>query len=141
MSENLIIAFIGAGGVILGTIITLLGGMWQSYLQSKREYKQHLREKREDVYKEACNVLMKEEEFIRKNFDLKKVAILFNKLQPKIMLYASKNIQDEYYNIGNNIKKLYSKTKSKNKDKISEQIADLIMSLNDKMRKELNIKD
>ena len=64
MSENLIIAFIGAGGVILGTIITLLGGMWQSYLQSKREYKQHLREKREDVYKEACNVLMKEEEFI-----------------------------------------------------------------------------
>lgn len=141
MSENLIIAFIGAGGIILGSIITLLGGMWQSYLQSKREYAMHLRIKREDVYKKACDSLMIQDECIRKNLNSTKWHKVFNELQADIMLYASKSIRKEYYRIGIDIQKLYTYTSQKDRNTIQVRIADKIMSLNDKMRKELKIRN
>lgn len=141
MSENIIIAFIGAGGIVLGAIITLMGGMWQSYLQSKREYKMHLRVKREDVYKKACDSLMIQDKCIRKNLNSTKWYKVFNELQADIMLYASKSIRKEYYKIGIDIQKLHTYASQKNKNLIQIRIADKIMSLNDKMRKELKIND
>lgn len=139
MSENIIIAFIGAGGICLGSVITLLGGMWQSRLQFNREYKRHLKEKREEVYKKACDYLMIQEECIRKNSPKKIWQNLFNDLQADIMLYASENIRDEYYNLGSYIGEMYNNRQNQSKEDISNKIADAIMDFTDKLRKELGI--
>lgn len=139
MSENMIIAFIGAVGICLGSFITLLGGMWQSHLQFNREYKRHLKEKREEVYKKACDYLMIQEECIRKNRSKKIWQNLFNDLQADIMLYASENIRDEYYDLGNYITKMYNNRQKQSKKDISNKIANAIMEFTDKLRKELGI--
>ena len=52
MSETIIASLVGAGGVFVGALMTLIGLGIQSWLQSRREEKQHIKRKREGIYQE-----------------------------------------------------------------------------------------
>lgn len=144
MSDVILSAIIGSIGVILGAVITLLGGMWQSYLQFTRERQHKLEEIKRDLYIQAIDVLMKEEACIRKKLsqeEYNKVMIQFNDLQAQIMLYASTDIRRAYYKLNNDIASSYNnKNSKKEREVVQSKNADKIMSFTDKLRKELGIK-
>lgn len=142
MSENLIIAFIGVGGIILGAIITLFGGMWQSYLQSKREYKMHLRVKREETYIAILNILylLINESLNFNNKDISEERKLqIDKYYPLINIYASKKVFGKYNLVANKINAYYMCSKSDMKD--IEDLPDEMIKLQQIIRKELGIKN
>lgn len=142
MSEKLIIAFIGAGGIVLGAIITLMGGMWQSYLQSKREYKMHIREKREETYIAILNILylLRNESLNFNNKDISEERKLqIDKYYPLINIYASKKVFGKYNLVANKINAYYMGSKSDMK--YIEDLPDEMIELQQIIRKELGIKD
>ena len=92
MSDVILSAIIGVIGVILGSIITILGGIWQSTLQFRRERLHKIDDIKKDLYSHTIDLLMKQDACIRKNLSKEECdAVLeeFNNLQSKMMLYAS----------------------------------------------------
>lgn len=128
-------------GVIIGAMLT--GGFtWLlDYFKSKREYKQHIKEKREELYIQACHVLMEHDKYCRDHEWPKKCKEMFNELQGKMLIYASRNIYKQYYALDTEICSIYAKMKSKKqREEMSDQIADKVEAFASEMRKELGIK-
>lgn len=141
MSETIITSLIAAGGVVVGALITLVGLAVQSCLQSRRERKLHIIQKREDLYIQACAVLMEHEKYRREHKWPQSCKNMFNELQGLMMIYASKAIYDEYYKLDREICHVYDKIRSKRQIDIkSNEIADKIEAFATKMRSELGIK-
>ena len=145
MSDVILSAIIGVIGVILGSIITIFGGIWQSTLQFRRERLHKIDGIKKDLYSHAIDLLMKQDACIRKNLSKEECdAVLeeFNNLQSKMMLYASSDIRRSYYKLNNEIVISYeNKNNKKEREKIKNKNADKIMSFTDKLRKELGIKN
>ena len=141
MSETIIASLVAAGGVVVGSVITLLGLGIQSWLQSRRERKLHIIRKREELYIKACHVLMEHDKYCRDHQWPKKCKDMFNELQGQMLIYASKKIYDEYYDLDSEICGCYDKIKDKKKiETKSRKMADKIVDFATKMRKELGIK-
>lgn len=141
MSETIIASLVAAGGVVVGALITLIGLGVQSWLQSRRERKLHIMRKREELYINACTVLMEHDKYCRDHQWPKKCKEMFNELQGQMLIYASKKIYDEYYELDSEICVCYDKIKDKKKiEAKSHKIADKIVIFATKMRKELGIK-
>lgn len=127
-------------GVFIGWVLNLI----QSYFQGKREQRLHLREKREDVYLRACDVLMRNDKCYRKEYvsykeygEFKK---LFNELQSLMLIYASPDVYKDYYKISGEICSTYEGLKNKKeKEKVMYINADKVESFANKMRKELGV--
>lgn len=141
MSDTIIASLIAAGGVGLGSLITLLGLCVQSVLQTQREQVLHLKRKREELYIKACNILMEHEKYRREHKWPQSCKDMFNDLQGPMMIYASKAIYDEYYKLDREICHVYDKIRSKRQIDIkSNEMADKIEAFATKMRSELGIK-
>lgn len=142
MSDVIFAALIGAGGVVIGAVITLCGLEIQSWLQLRRERRLHIMRKREELYINACQVLMEHDKYRRDHQWPKKCKDMFNELQGQMLIYASKKIYDEYYDLDSEICVCYDKIKDKKKvEANSRKMADKIVDFATKMRKELGIKD
>ena len=141
MSDTIIAALIGVGGIVGGSIITLFGLGIQSWLQSRRERKLHIMRKREDLYIDACQVLMEHDKYRRNHQWPQKCKDMFNELQGKMIIYASKKIYDEYYVLDSEIQQCYNKMRDKRAiEAKADEMADKIVAFGTKMRKELGIK-
>lgn len=141
MSDTIIAAFIGVGGIILGSLITLCGLGLQSLLQSRRERKLHIMRKREELYISACQVLMEHDKYCRNHQWPQKCKDMFNELQGKMIIYASKKIYDEYYALDSEIWQSYEKMRDEGAiEAKAKKMADKIVAFGTKMRKELGIK-
>jgi len=141
MSETIIASLVGAGGVVVGALITLIGLGIQSWLQSRREEKQHIKRKREELYIKVCYVLMEHEKTGRYKEINKHCKDVFNELQAPMLIYASRKIYKEYYKLDSEIWQTYAKIHTKKQaEQISNEIADKIEAFAEKMRKELGIK-
>lgn len=142
MSDVVIASLIGAGGVLIGSVITLLGLGLQSYLQSKREQKQHLYVKKEELYVKIYDMLMEVDGNYRKNnWTDKGFKGRYNFIQSNIALFASKKIYAEYYKLLNTIQNSYDKKqKSSDRMNVSMHNADKIEAFAKQLREELGIK-
>lgn len=141
MSETIIAALVGAGGVVVGALITLIGLGIQSCLQSHREEKQHIKRKREDLYIKACTVLMEHDKYRRDHEWPDSCKTMYNELQGPMLIYASRKIYKKYYDLDSEICQCYDKIKSRKEiNKKSDEIADKIEAFAEEMRKELGIK-
>ncbi len=141
MSETIIASLVGAGGVFVGALMTLIGLGIQSWLQSRREEKQHIKRKREELYIKVCYVLMEHEKTGRYKEINKHCKDVFNELQAPMLIYASRKIYKEYYKLDSEIWQTYAKIHTKKQaEQISNEIADKIEAFAEKMRKELGIK-
>lgn len=141
MSETIIASLVGAGGVFVGALMTLIGLGIQSWLQSRREEKQHIKRKREELYIKVCYVLMEHEKTGRYKEINKRCKDVFNELQAPMLIYASRKIYKEYYKLDSEIWQTYAKIHTKKQaEQISNEIADKIEAFAEKMRKELGIK-
>lgn len=141
MSETIIAALVGAGGVVVGALITLIGLGIQSCLQSRREEKQHIKRKREDLYIKACTVLMEHDKYRRDHEWPDSCKTMYNELQGPMLIYASRQIYKKYYDLDSEICQCYDKIKSRKEiSKKSDEIADKIEAFAEEMRKELGIK-
>lgn len=81
MSDAVISALIGCGGIALRSLITILGLFCQSLFQFHRERKQHIMRKREELYLKACEVIIEHDKYCKEKF---------NKIQTMMLIYASK---------------------------------------------------
>ncbi len=141
MSETIIASLVGAGGVFVGALMTLIGLGIQSWLQSRREEKQHIKRKREELYIKVCYVLMEHEKTGRYKEINKHCKDVFNELQAPMLIYASRKIYKEYYKLDSEIWQTYAKIHTKKQaEQFSNEIADKIEAFAEKMRKELGIK-
>ena len=141
MSETIIAALVGAGGVVVGALITLIGLGIQSCLQSRREEKQHIKRKREDLYIKACTVLMEHDKYRRDHEWPDCCKVMYNELQGPMLIYSSRQIYKKYYELDSEICQCYDKMKSRKEiNKKSDEIADKIEDFAKDMRKELGIK-
>lgn len=141
MSETIIAALVGAGGVVVGALITLIGLGIQSCLQSHREEKQHIKRKREDLYIKACTVLMEHDKYRRDHEWPDSCKTIYNELQGPMLIYSSRHIYKKYYALDSEICQCYDKMKSRKEiNKKSDEIADKIEDFAKDMRKELGIK-
>lgn len=128
-------------GVIIGAAIT--GGFtWLlDYFKSKRERKQYLIQKREELYIKACAVLMEHDKYRRDHEWPEHCKTMYNDLQGPMLIYASKKIYKKYYELDAEICECYDKIKGEKAIGIkSNEIADKIEQFATIMRKELGIK-
>jgi len=141
MSDTIIASLVAAGGVVAGSLITLFGLGVQSWLQSRRERKLHIMQKREDLYIKACQVLMEHDKYRRSHQWPQKCKDMFNELQGQMIIYASKKIYDEYYALDSEIWQCYDKMHDKRAiEAKADEMADKIVAFGTKMRKELGMK-
>ncbi|MBR1373698.1 hypothetical protein IJ556_04520 [bacterium] len=141
MSDTIIAALIGVVGIVVGALITLCGLGLQSVLQSRRERKLHIMRKREELYINACQVLMEHDKYRRNHQWPQKCKDMFNALQGQMIIYASKKIYDEYYELDSEIWRCYDKMRDSRTIEVkAEKMADKIVKFGTKMRKELGIK-
>lgn len=143
MSDTVVAALIGVGGLVSGSLLTLCGLWLQSLLQYKRENRQHLARKREELYLLACDVLMLHDKYYSAPTGIidEECKTKFNEIQARMMLYASKEVYDAYYKLDGEIIHSYDKIRTKSKiEEISNKNADKVEVFATKMRKELGIK-
>lgn len=134
--------------LICGLIGTALGGyisyktmLVQLINQRKIEQEQHIRQKREDLYIKVCQVLMEHEKYCRGHQFPKKCKDMYNELQAQMLIYASKDIYNEYYDLDTEICNCYVKMRDKKAiEAKSNEIADKVEYFAKKMREELGIK-
>lgn len=136
---------IGGAFTILGVVISWLLNFIQSHFQNKREQLIHLREKREDVYLRACDVLMRNDKCYRKQRvtlnEYEEFKNLFNELQSLMLIYASSDVYKEYYKLSKEIYTTYEGLKSrKEREQVMYINADKIEEFANKIRKELGVK-
>ena len=108
--------------------------------QHEIEQEQHIKQKREELYIKVCQVLMEHEKYCRSHQFPKKCKDMYNELQALMLIYASKEIYEEYYELDTEICNCYTKLHNKNSiEAKSNKIADKIEDFAKKMRKELGI--
>lgn len=133
---------IGCGGIALGSFITIIGIFCQSLFQFRRERKQHIMRKREELYLKACEVLMEHDKYCSLHNFNKHCKDKFNEIQAMMLIYASRNIYDGYYTLDGEIISSYNRvTAKKELAKIANNNADKVEAFAAKMRKDLKIKD
>ncbi|MDE6250473.1 MAG: hypothetical protein K2M34_02460 [Alphaproteobacteria bacterium] len=131
----------GLGGTALGGYISYKTMLAQISNQREIEKEQRLQQKREELYIQACAVLMEHEKYRREHKWPQSCKDMFNELQGPMMIYASKSIYDEYYKLDREICQVYDKIRSKRQiDVKSNEMADKIEAFATKMRNELGIK-
>ncbi len=141
MSETIIASLVAAGGVVVGSIITLVGLGVQYWLQARNERKLRIMQKREELYINACQVLMEHDKYRRNHQWPQKCKDMFNSLQGQMIIYASKKIYDEYYKLDSEIWQCYDKMNEREAiEAKADEIADKIVVFGTKMRRELGIR-
>lgn len=129
-------------GIILGALLTAGFTWFVDFLKSKRDRGLYIKQKREELYINVCQVLMEHEKYRRSHEWPKKCKTMFNALQGQMLIYASKKIYDEYYVLDTEICNCYDTIRSQKQiEAKSNEMADKIVKLATKMRKELGIKD
>ena len=117
--------------MFLGAFVTTGFTFLLNLYDSKREDKIHLRGKREELYMELYDFLMKYNSQPQKDSIPRELAIFSNEIQVK-MIFASEKVSKFYYDLCNRIR-----TKLDEKDTIKEQI----INFQKLIRTELGIKD
>ncbi len=130
-------------GIIVGAILT--GGFtwFTEWRKSVREQKVHLREKREKLYEQMYEFVMRYEKDARtyksRKYISEETRDAFNAIEPKT-IWAAVNIRDLFYSLfgeimdsANSYKKHWEKTLDKNRKKI--------LDFKEQIRKELGLKD
>lgn len=132
-------------GIILGSLLTAGFTWFVEWRKSVGEQKVHLREKREEVYLEACDILMRLDKCYREKYveqdEYEEYKKLFNDLQSHMLVYASSEIYDEYYILCEEIATLYAGIKKKKqREKLQRINANKVEQFANKIRKELGVK-
>ena len=130
-------------GIIVGAILT--GGFtwFVEWRKSVGEQKVHLREKREELYVQMYDLVMRYEKDARtyksKKYISGETRDIFNEIEPKT-IWATVNIREKFYSLfgeimesANSYKKHWEKTSDKNREKI--------LNFKEQIRKELGLKD
>lgn len=115
MSDTIVASLIGCGGIVLGSLITILGLFCQSLFQFHRERKQHIMRKREELYLKACEVLMEHDKYCSQHNFNKRCKEKFNEIQAMMLIYASRKIYDNYYTLDGKIVSSYNGITTKKK--------------------------
>ena len=130
-------------GIIVGAILT--GGFtwFIEWRKSVGEQKVHLREKREELYEQMYDFVMRYEKDARtyksRKYISEETRDAFNAIEPKT-IWAVVNIREQFYSLfgeimdsANSYKKHWEKTSDKNRKKI--------LDFKEEIRKELGLKD
>lgn len=134
---------IGGTFTLLGVFIGWLLNLCQSYFSNKRADRLHLRDKREKLYEQMYEFVMRYEKDVRTYKSRKYISVetrdAFNAIEPKT-IWAAVNIRDLFYSLfgeimdsANSYKKHLKKTLDKNRKKI--------LDFKEQIRKELGLKD
>lgn len=130
-------------GIIIGAILTAGFTLFVEWRKSVREQKVHLREKREKLYEQMYEFVMRYEKDARTYKSRKYISgetrDAFNAIEPKT-IWAAVNIRNLFYSLfgeimdsANGYKKHWEKTLDKNRKKI--------LDFKEQIRKELGLKD
>lgn len=130
-------------GVIVGAILT--GGFtwFIEWRKSVGEQKVHLREKREELYEQMYDFVMRYEKDARtyksRKYISEETRDIFNEIESKT-IWATVNIREKFYSLfgeimesANSYKKHWEKTSDRNRKKI--------LDFKEQIRKELGLKD
>ena len=134
---------IGGTFTLLGIVIGWLLNLCQSYFTNKREDRIHLRDKREELYEQMYEFVMRYEKDARTYKNNKYISEdtrdFYNAIEPKT-IWATVKIQEQFYTLfedimesANSYKKHWEKTSDKNRKKI--------LDFKEQIRKELGLKD
>lgn len=134
---------IGGTFTLLGIVIGWLLNLCQSYFTNKREDRIHLRDKREELYEQMYEFVMRYEKDARTYKNNKYISEdtrdFYNAIEPKT-IWATVKIQEQFYTLFEDImesaksyKKHWEKTSDKNRKKI--------LDFKEQIRKELGLKD
>lgn len=130
-------------GIIVGAILT--GGFtwFTEWRKSVGEQKVHLREKREELYEQMYDFVMRYEKDARtyksRKYISEETRDMFNEIESKT-IWATVNIREKFYSLfgeimesANSYKKHWEKTSDRNRKKI--------LDFKEQIRKELGLKD
>jgi len=134
---------IGGCFTIIGIFIGWLLNLCQSYFTNKRADRLHLRDKREELYVDMYDFIMRYEKDARTYKNKKHISEdtrdFFNTIEPKT-IWAKVDIREKFYTLfgeimesANSYKKHWEKTSDKNRKKI--------LDFKEQIRKELGLKD
>ena len=134
---------IGGTFTLLGIVIGWLLNLCQSYFTNKREDRIHLRDKREELYEQMYEFVMRYEKDARTYKNNKYISEdtrdFYNAIEPKT-IWATVKIQEQFYTLfedimesANSYKKHWEKTSDKNRKKI--------LDFKEQILKELGLKD
>ena len=129
-------------GIILGSLLTAGFTWFVEWRKSVGEQKVHLREKREEVYLKACDILMRLDKCYREKYveqdEYEEYKKLFNDLQSHMLVYASSEIS---LRRRREIATLYvGIKKKKQREKLQRINANKVEQFANKIRKELGVK-
>lgn len=134
---------IGGTFTLLGVVIGWLLNLCQSYFTNKRADSVHIRDKREEIYEQMYDFIMRYEKDARTYKSNKYISEdtrdFYNALEPKT-IWATVKIREQFYTLFEDImenaksyKKHWEKTSDKNRKKI--------LDFKEQIRKELGLKD
>ena len=134
---------IGGTFTLLGIVIGWLLNLCQSYFTNKREDRIHLRDKREELYEQMYEFVMRYEKDARTYKNNKYISEdtrdFYNAIEPKT-IWAAVDVREKFYALfgeimesANSYKKHWEKTSDKNRKKI--------LDFKEQIRKELGLKD
>ena len=132
-------------GIILVAFLTAGFTWFVEWRKSIIANTNKLREKREEVYLKACDILMRLDKCYREKYveqdEYEEYKKLFNDLQSHMLVYASSEIYDEYYKLCEEIATLYAGIKKKKqREKLQRINANKVEQFANKIRKELGVK-
>ena len=130
-------------GIILGAILTAGFTWFIEWRKSAREDKNHLRDKREELYEQMYEFVMRYEKDARTYKSNKYISEdtrdFYNEIEPQT-IWATVKIREQFYTLFEDImesaksyKKHWEKTSDKNRKKI--------LDFKEQIRKELGLKD
>ena len=130
-------------GIILGSILTVGFTWFIEWRKSVREDKNHLRDKREELYEQMYEFVMRYEKDARTYKSNKYISEdtrdFYNEIEPQT-IWATVKIREQFYTLfedimdsANSYKKHWEKTSDKNRKKI--------LDFKEQIRKELGLKD
>lgn len=96
----LISLLFGLVGTAIGGYISYRTMLAQLKSQREIEHDRHIKQKREELYLKACDVLLEYHMYTRKKLPVPDDAIMrYNHLQSHIAVYASTNVFTKYYEL------------------------------------------
>ena len=132
-------------GVIIGSLLTAGFTWFIEWRKTLAEKATRLRERREEVYLKACDILMRHDKCYRKKYvpikEFEEYKRIFNDLQSCMLIYASSEIYKEYYKLCEEICETYEGVKKrKTREKLIDINAIKVEEFANKIRKELGVK-
>lgn len=130
-------------GIILGSLLTAGFTWFVEWRKSISDEKNHLQRKREELYVQMYDLVMRYEKDARtyksKKYISEETRDIFNEIEPKT-IWATVNIREKFYSLfgeimesANSYKKHWEKTSDKNREKI--------LNFKEQIRKELGLKN